>query len=73
MPESSPIRPATAHVTSQAQGIDLEKHQIPPAFEKLDIEHAIVQDDPRNWSHHRKVFILTSASDIGLLLIDHYV
>ena len=26
-------------------------------LEKLDIEHAIVQDDPRDWSRHRKVCI----------------
>lgn len=27
----------------------------PPAEEKLDIEHAVVTDDPRKWSPARKV------------------
>jgi len=37
---------------------DLEKQTVleqAPAIEGLDIEHAIVQDDPRDWSDHRKV------------------
>jgi hypothetical protein len=37
---------------------DLEKQTVleqVPAVEELDIEHAIVQDDPRDWSDHRKV------------------
>ncbi|KIM78482.1 hypothetical protein PILCRDRAFT_75381 [Piloderma croceum F 1598] len=50
---------------------DLEKQTVleqVPANEELDIEHAIVQDDPRDWSNHRKtviLFIVSAASLIG--------
>jgi hypothetical protein len=41
---------------------DLEKGPITPVLEKLDIEHAAAQDDPRNWSQHRKACISIYAA-----------
>jgi hypothetical protein len=80
--ESFPGRPATADITSQARKInsdDLEKQHISPALERLDIEHAIVQDDPRDWSRHRKVChaVLTSSRNrvvpiVNSLCLEYY-
>lgn len=44
---------------------ELEKQPITPATEKLDIEHALVQDDPRDWSHHRKVVLFIQRLTIN--------
>lgn len=43
------------NATSLQPTLDVEKQPPTPVLEKLDIEHAIVQDDPRNWSSGRKV------------------
>ncbi|KAF7985540.1 hypothetical protein HWV62_3783 [Athelia sp. TMB] len=47
---------------------DVEKQAkaITPVFEKLDIEHALVDDDPRNWSPARKwvVLVIISAASM---------
>jgi hypothetical protein len=40
---------------SQIHSNDVEKQVTTVVLEKLDIEHAIVQDDPRDWSRRRKV------------------
>jgi hypothetical protein len=71
--ESFPGRPATADVTSQERKLDsddLEKQHVSSALEKLDIEHATVQDDPRDWSHHRKVCDI--FMQLGYRRLTHY-
>lgn len=42
---------------------------VPPAEPplKLDIEHAIVQDDPREWSNARKVFFWVFSANSVLI------
>ncbi|CAL1713497.1 unnamed protein product [Somion occarium] len=39
----------------------------PPAEEKLDIEHAVVTDDPRKWSPARKTSILIAVSGAAVI------
>lgn len=46
---------------------DLEKQPVTPVPEKLDIEHAIVQDDPREWSPNRKLSILVIVSAASMI------
>jgi hypothetical protein len=58
-----PLGPSDTTVNAapnQPPGInsdDVEKQPTIPVLQKLDIEHTIVQDDPRDWSHRRKVYI----------------
>lgn len=45
----------TRNETGPQFTVDVEKQPPTPVLEKLDIEHALVHDDPRNWSSGRKV------------------
>lgn len=47
---------------TQEPSSDLEKQPATHILEKLDIEHAVVEDDPRNWSSRRKAGIIAKYS-----------
>jgi hypothetical protein len=49
------ITPDLPDADSLEKEDDFEKQTEVPAVGELDIEHAVVQDDPRDWSDHRKV------------------
>lgn len=49
-----PTTEMAASVT-QVDDLEIQNQPIIIASEKLDIEHATVQDDPRDWSPSRKV------------------
>lgn len=42
-------------MSAPATHLDIEAPHSSPPEEKLDIEHAFVEDDPRKWSSTRKV------------------
>lgn len=49
---------ATVHTSTSPSLQEDGKEKMPASVKpvvKLDIEHAVVQDDPRKWSKHRKV------------------
>ncbi|KIJ06705.1 hypothetical protein PAXINDRAFT_20099 [Paxillus involutus ATCC 200175] len=68
VPDSQTTTLAPADVTHTET--DVHPTQTPPleANMKLDIEHAVVEDDPRIWSDARKnviLFIISGASMIA--------
>ncbi|KAK7689822.1 hypothetical protein QCA50_006461 [Cerrena zonata] len=46
---------------------DIETPHSSPPEEKLDIEHAFVEDDPRKWSSTRKTIILIAVSGAAVI------
>ncbi|KAF7968295.1 hypothetical protein HWV62_31041 [Athelia sp. TMB] len=58
---------AANHTTAIGTAVDLEKQPTTHVLGKLDIEHAQVEDDPRNWSPKRKwaVLLIVSAASMG--------
>ncbi|KAI0078221.1 MFS general substrate transporter [Panus rudis PR-1116 ss-1] len=60
-PGAEPVQSSAGSVRANA-GDD-----VPVVVEKLDIEHALVEDDPRKWSRARKGAILVVVSAAGVI------
>lgn len=65
----------TRNETGLQSTVDVEKQPPTPAFDKLDIEHALVHDDPRNWSSGRKVRsqILSAVVEVDKVILQWVV
>ncbi|KZP04105.1 MFS general substrate transporter [Athelia psychrophila] len=66
MPLQSTNQHATNPTSAVQSPLDVEKQPETPVLEKLDIEHALVDDDPRNWTSGRKwaVLVIISAASM---------
>jgi len=61
---------ATVHTSTSPSLQDEGKEKMPVSVKpvvKLDIEHAVVQDDPRKWSKHRKYVIVAMISAAAMI------
>ena len=63
-PTNSPL----ASAVEPSGDAEKQAEAITPVLEKLDIEHALVEDDPRNWSPARKVQVSASSNTTKLMV-----
>ncbi|PCH40367.1 MFS general substrate transporter [Wolfiporia cocos MD-104 SS10] len=61
--------PSDVHATTDLKGQEkaVEPQPAPKAQVKLDIEHAVVEDDPRKWSRTRKYVLVAMISAASMI------